>query len=186
MKFEFFDSMTSAEADNFLQEYVSTERQALEEVRRHVERSGVSVDMTLDSIEPVFGWIAARLRTLARDPDPSLPWWIRETESYQGGLLEFDEASNVLIMSASFYYGETFVHYSPTLSWGVGRGDTALKNMPVVDGFSHRLQLPPILIAENLFIDILSGSKGLEAVGQTVATWRERVDGDLHQRHVRG
>lgn len=176
MKFEFFDSLSPAEANNFLQEYLSTERRAVEELRQHAERSGVSADATLESIQPVFGWIAARLRTLSREPNRSLPWWIRKTESYRDSLFEFDEASSVLIMRASFYYGEAFVRYSSTLSWGVGRGDTALKNMPVVDGFSHNLQLPPILIAENLFTDILSGSKGLEAVGQTVETWHGKVD----------
>lgn len=176
MRFDFFDSLASADAENFLLEYLSIERRALEELRREVERDGLLADMTLPSIQPVFAWIAERLRTMPRDPDPTLPWWIREADSYRNSLFEFDQPSNVLIMRASFYYGEAFVRYSPALSWRIGRRDTALKNMPVVDGFRHKLQLPPILIAENLFIDILNGSKGLDAVGQTVEAWRQKMD----------
>jgi hypothetical protein len=176
MRFDYFDSLTPADAENFLREYLSIESRAVEDLRKEVERDGVAADMTLTSIQPVFVWIAERLRTLRRDPDPTLPWWIREAESYRNSLFEFDEPSNVLIMRASFYYGEAFVRYSSTLSWGIGRRDTALKNMPVVTGFSHKLQLPAILIAENLFIDILNDSKGPDAIGQTVEAWRQKMD----------
>lgn len=187
MRFEFFDSLTPAEAHNFLQQYLSTERGAVEELRKVAERDGVVADLTIDSIESVFGWVAGRLRAMPRDPDPSLPWWIRETESYRDSLFDFDESSSVLIMRASFYYGESFVRYSTKLSWGVGRPDTALKNMPVVDGFNHELQLPPILIAENIFIDLLSGTKGLDTVRRTVEAWKQKTTDDdfVDSRHTR-
>ena len=70
-------------------------------------------------------------------------------------LFDFDDPSKIMVLRIAYYMGECFVRNFPDLVWAVGDAYTALKNIPVVSGFRGEQEMPPMLVAENLFARVL-------------------------------
>jgi hypothetical protein len=83
-----------------------------------------------------------------------------KTEDYLHGLHDFDDPSKIIVLRFAYHMGECFVRNFPDLAWSVGEADTALRNKPVVSGFRGGQEMPPMLVAENLFRRVLSGRAG--------------------------
>jgi hypothetical protein len=116
-------------------------------------------------------WALERLNVASMLPDASLPTWITATESYQRGLFEFDEPSQSIVLRVAYYMGECFVRNFSCLVWSVGDAGSALQNMPVVTGFDHRIEMAPVLIANNLFRRVLHGSGNEHTFNVAVDRW---------------
>jgi hypothetical protein len=176
MDYGFFESSTPQEADTYLRRFLETEKSAVQEMTSDAKKSGISADFLIESVAPFLSWVLGKLKTTPRSPDQSLPEWIRKSASYQSNLFDFDEASKVLILRSAYYLGESFVRSFPMLSWATGNLDTAVKNMPVITGFRHQMEMAPMLVLENVFGGILSGSKSLVDLQKMVSTWIEKVN----------
>ncbi len=181
----FFESLTPQEADTYLRRFLETERSAVQEMISDAKKSGVSADFLIESVVPFLSWVLGKLKTTPRSPDLSLPEWIRRSTSYQSNLFDFDESSKVLILRSAYYLGESLVRSFPTLSWATGNPDTAVKNMPVVTGFRYQMELAPMLVLENVFGRILSGSKSSADLQEMVSTWVEKVNPQNKSKRIR-
>ncbi len=175
MNFQYFESLTTGEAQEFLAAYLQVEASAWDEMKDEARRNGIDPDLTLSSVPVILKWILGSVGTVAREADNRLPSWITGTSSYLKGLFDFDEASGILVIRASYYFGAAFVKEYPTLSWSIGRADTAEVNMPVVTGFSHQLELAPIMVVENLFRRVLAGRADKNAFDVAVHYWSSKV-----------
>ena len=181
MDIEFFESLSNAEAVEFLNNFLNTQRTAVQEMINDAQSEGVHADLSVESVPRVLKWVVGKLTTVARLPDETVPSWIRETDSYTSSLFDFDEASRVVTLHAGYYLGQSFVNYSELLSWGVGDSrkiggvQSAKQNMPVVKGFTFNLELGPIWVVENLSRRIIRRAAGNEAIDQAVNYWLDKV-----------
>jgi hypothetical protein len=177
MRFSFFERLSDEEARTFLRNFLNSESDPTFQMLEAAKADDLRVDFSLDSISPLFGWILARVRTMPRQPDETVPAWIRGTRSYSDGLFDFDEPSRALLMQAAFYLGESFARSSNQLSWSTGRRGTAVQGQPVVTGFTNSLELAPIMVTENLFRRILADGADPEVVDQARNAWVRSIPG---------
>jgi hypothetical protein len=181
MDFQFFESLSHAEAVVFLNNFLNTERKAVEEMIVGARSEGVHADFTVASVPPVLKWVVGKLTTVPLIPDETLPSSIRETDTYSSSLFDFDEPSRVVISRAAYYLGQSFINYSALLSWSVGdsrrigKPKTVHQNMPVVTGFTFDLELAPIWVVENLSRRIIRQAAGNEAIDRAVEYWLGKV-----------
>jgi len=140
-----------------LEGFLETEARAIEKMLIDARRDGLETDFGVESLPPLKRWALRQLKTVPQLPDPSLPTWITKTEDYHRNLFDFDDPSKIVVLRFAYYMGECFVRNFADLLWSVGDVDTALKNIPVVSGFRGGLEMPPMLVAENLFRRMLKG-----------------------------
>jgi len=67
------------------------------------------LDYTLGATVRPFQWIVPLLETVRREPDESVPDWIRAGPNYESGLYDFDRDSTDLVVAWSYHLGEAFV-----------------------------------------------------------------------------
>lgn len=172
MDWGFFESLTKAEAELFLKNFLRESGVGFERMVPDLSRNGVRSDFSLDSIALVYRWVLPKLKTSSKEPDKSLPEWLLQSESYTKYLFEFDDDSKVLILRAAYYLGESFSRASDGLSWSTGDRKAAHQNQPVVVGFENRMELPVLGVAEAIFNGLVAGTRSLEDMEQTIEKWR--------------
>lgn len=176
MDFEVFENFTDDEALRYVSGFLQVGRDRLPAFCELVSRDGLRADLSIGSIAGIAAWVSRRVVTLPLPPDPDLPHWIRDSEEYLNDNFDFDEASKSLILRLAFYYGESFVRtYEDRLSWAVGDRDTAPQGQPVVTGFMHGLQLPVLMVAENVVARLITEGEGARVPAMTVAKWASDV-----------
>lgn len=176
MNFAFFDSLTAAEAEDYLRQFLAEASRGFEEVARQAEAVGLATDYSVESIAPFMLWLLPQLSTTPVAEDSSVPTWIRQTKEYRDGLYEFTESARVMVLRSAFYLGESFVRSFPQLRWGVGDEDYAEKHMPVVAGFKHDLELAPIMVAENLYRRVICDRSTSQCIAAAVEHWTRNVE----------
>ena len=174
MNLAFFEGLSAEEAEEYKDRFLELGRAALPDLVADARRARVNADLTVSSVAAVIGWMAGLATTVARDPDPSLPEWIRSSETYERNLFDFDERSRILILRAGYYLGESFVRGHTSLYWAVGRPDTAPQGQPVVTGFAHSIEMAVLLVAENLYARLVTDGTAAE-VSRAVETWEANV-----------
>jgi hypothetical protein len=155
VNFTFFEQMSADEAHAFLAdycEYGAANAPALYRAARVADVDGFA----LSSLPLLFRSVARGATVLPRDPDPELPRWITESESYAAGLYDLGESTARSVFVLSFVLGEAFVR-AFHLRWAIGDSATAEANQPVVTGFRAGVEMAPILVAENLVRSLVQG-----------------------------
>lgn len=175
MKYELFDKMTKKEAALLLQEFLDDGRANVDLVRAHAERAGVNTDYSLESLPQFLEWVLSELRTVPRTADPEAPQWIRSTSEYERGLFDFDARSGNLLVFAAYYTGECFIRNFTQLRWASGNRDTLESNMVVVTGFSHGIEMAPMLVLENSFRRLIANPSDGRRFDSLVRVWRKHV-----------
>lgn len=175
MDFGFFEAMSRSEAEGWQTRFREVGRVALPEFIAAAASSGIKADFSIESVPVVIAWAAGQASATAREPDLSLPDWIRSSETYEKYLFDFDETSKSLILSAAYYLGESFVRGFPSLSWGIGARDTALQGQPVVGGFRGSAELPVLLVTENLFARVVADEPDGAGIEKATETWVSKV-----------
>lgn len=170
MDYQYFDSLSTIDAEAFLGHFLETECKSVDDLISKAGNDGIKADFSIESLAPVLCWIYRALRIVPQEPDESLPGWIKECISYKSNLFDFDGESKVMILRGAYYLGETFVRSSKKLYWSIGNQETAVKNMPVVRGFRHGLEMAPMLVVENVYGRIFSGA-GTEADIETMISY---------------
>ncbi|HVT29743.1 MAG TPA: hypothetical protein VHE81_17125, partial [Lacipirellulaceae bacterium] len=150
-----FDNLSAKEAQTVLSEFLEDGRANIDIVIAHANRAGVRCDYTIESLEPFLHWARSEMHTLAKNPDVSVPEFIRSTEDYQRGLFDFDDRSKNLLCFSAYYFGECFVRNFAQLRWAAGNIEYAEANMPVVTGFLHDHELAPVWVLNNIFRRII-------------------------------
>lgn len=173
MNFRFFASLTRAEAQQFLVDFLSTETKALRPFLWRASQDGIHCDFTFTSIGQLLGWAFTQVVTVRREPDDLLPAWITETSSYNRSLFDVAEESKPLLLRGSYYLGQTFVVQCPRLRWAVGDRSTTEQNMPVIAGFLSGSELAPLLVTENLFLRFRADGQPPTIIDDAVACWRQ-------------
>jgi hypothetical protein len=175
MDFEFFEKLSKRKAHAFLQRFLKVESSNIKQTLAWCVADGIKTDYSTKSISPFMRWILKRLVTVPLKPDPAVPRWIRNTDSYAKSLFEFDESSRILTMQAAYYLGESFVKNHNTLRWDTGDIKTAEGNTPVVVGFQHGLELGPILVADNLLRRVAAEPQKAADFEKAVEYWNSMV-----------
>jgi hypothetical protein len=175
MNFAFFENLTHEEAGAYLDRFLELGRRARPAFAAAAGRNGVRADGSLESIGELARWVAGTVMTILLEPDPDLPDWIRESESYEANLFGFDEQSKTVLLRMAFYLGEAFVRAYPQLRWAVGQPDTAPQGQPVVTGFSSTLELPALLVTENIIARVIAGGEPDGGAEKAVAYWTASV-----------
>lgn len=175
MDYELFQSMSKVEAGEFLDSFLKLGNQRCVDTLNASTHFTVEIDFSLESLTPVLTSVLATLRTMPKEPDPTLPKFIRESDTYKQNLFEFDECSKPVILAAAYYLGECFVRNYCSLSWGVGNSRFHQCNMPVVKGFRMNQELPVILVTENIFGSIFAGMNDVSSIGATIGAWKDSV-----------
>jgi len=168
-----FQSVSKKEASEYLESFLEFGRTRCVETLEANTHFTIEVDFSIESIVPILNELLNVLKTVPKDPDPTLPEFIRQSDTYKQNLFEFDEPSKPIIFAASYYLGEAFIRRYQNLSWGIGNPKFHQCNMPVVKGFSSKLELPVILVGENIFGSIFSGMDGIESINTTIETWKK-------------
>jgi len=175
MNFQFFESLTKKEANDYLEEFLLFgQEQGLDLLEENLHFT-VDLDFDMESLPSVLKMLVGIVKTVPRDPDDLLPLWIRKTSTYTKGLFDFDEQSKSIVMAAAYYLGETFVKNFNKLSWATGNTDYAEGNMPVVTTFKYDIEMAPILISENMFSGIISGIRSTDSIDSVIAAWKADV-----------
>lgn len=166
-----FETLTKEEARKVLGNFLELESKAVHDMLSTASAEGIDGGFSVGSVVPVLEWVVAKLNTVPKEPDETLPWWIRECDSYVEGLFEFDRPSEVLVLRAAYYMGESFVRNFELLSWSTGNPETVEHNMPVVIGFQDGMEMAPVMIVRNLTRRILSGRGAGEDIKHVVDKW---------------
>jgi hypothetical protein len=175
VNFAFFEGLTDEQAEECLHEFLREGEDALPVLIAEALADGIAAHLSVESVPRMIGVVERRVTTQALDPDPDIPAWIRESETYEENLFDFSDESKRLLAAAAFYFGEAFVGGYPNLRWGVGDRRTAVQAQPVVDGFSHGLELAVLLVTENVVArGVHDGSSEREAE-RAVASWRAHI-----------
>jgi hypothetical protein len=144
---------------------------------RRAQSTGVSVDFGTATLPAVLNWAYAQLGFVPRPIDESIPEWLAENPSIlHQALLDFDEPSRHIVLTMSFYFGESFVRtFTPQLHWATGDRAAAHMNMPAVAGFNSGLEIPTILTTESMFKKAFASSDRLALSSEAVSEWVRRV-----------
>lgn len=175
MDFKFFERLSRSEARRFLDNFLRVESAGFALLRNEAEKDGVKCDLSLSSIVELLTWLGKNVSSTPRDPDLTLPVWIRETDSYSRGLFDLTKESSIATMRMAYYFGESFVHQFEPLEWGIGNVNFAQQNQPVVTGFRGGMELPVVMVTENLVRGLSSGEPPSVAA-KAVETWASFVD----------
>jgi hypothetical protein len=173
MDYQFFQSLSLKDATEYLRRFIDFESRAMEEVTKEAHNAGLKLDYSVRGLPTILKWIMHRIH-ISRLPVPlSEPEWIRQ--SHKDGIIEFDEASKILILRAAYYLGECFVRTFPSLRWTTGNPEYMEKNLPAVAGFRAGNEMAPMMVVESLFGRIL-GDDGPETdIDRAVDTWVENA-----------
>lgn len=171
MKVRIFDAMTSEEAAEYLADFLAFGRNKGVHILEEKLQFTTDLNFKIESLSAILKALVPILKTVPRSPDPGVPEFIRNTEDYHKGLFDFDDESNMVLLAAAYYLGETFVKAFPHLKWSTGNVDYLQANSPVVTGFRYNKELPVILVAENIFSSIVSGTREEESVDSVVEAW---------------
>lgn len=174
MNFGFFESLTRADAEAFLERFLDVESSVAPMFLASLSRELSVQEYSIDSVAPALRFISSQISTFKKNPDDHLPDWITTSPSYARGLFEFDDASKVLILRGAHYLGESFVRTIPHLKWSTGHPDTAEQNMPVVTGFQSSLEMAPMLIVENLFRRMIADNAEPAVIDVAVDFWKSK------------
>jgi hypothetical protein len=175
MDFKFFETLSQDQAQKFLTNFLTIESQAIGELLSAAESEGLVLTLATSSVRSLFEWVATKLRIFAKAPDTSLPRWITASDSYNHGLFVFDEPSKVLILRTAYFLGASFVTEYPQLKWSTGNRETALQNMPVISGFRSSVEMPPMLVAENLLSRIVGKGASIPIVDTAIGCWVAKI-----------
>ena len=170
MRFTFFESLTRQEAQAFLRRFCEVEREAITADTNVFRQTAPGVQFALDRLPAIFERCAKDLSLVPVPTPPDLPDWIASSLPHKDGFFEFDPSSAAVVLRVAFYMGECFVQVS-TLSWGIGKRNTAVQNQPVVKGFENGLELSPLLVSENIFRRILDGADASIETSETMDFW---------------
>jgi hypothetical protein len=168
-------AMSRPQARKNLADFLDFGARSMDDFLTEVRRGGIDARYDTASLPAVLIWTLQRMETTPKLPDMSLPEWIRNTESYRNGLLDFTSASETRLLKAAYYKGECFKRTHRSLSWSTGDQRSYEANMPVVAGFRNRLELPPITVVRNIFMRIIADGAGHEDAAEAVEVWEGYV-----------
>ena len=175
MNFAFFEQLSPEDAERYKARFLEVGKETVADLARDASERGITADFSVDSVPPVVEWLVSLASTVPLAPDPALPEWIRSSDSYERNLFDFDERSKVLVLRGAYYLGESFVRGHTSLRWAVGQSDTAPQGQPVVSGFTHHMELPVLLVAENLFARAVADESALADIARAVASWEANI-----------
>jgi hypothetical protein len=176
MEFEFFEHLSKRDAKALLQRFIEVESSHFPEIVKQCAAQRIKLDFSIKSLEPFICWVLKKMTTVSKKPDPAVPEWIRNTESYTKNLFDFDEASGVLILRTAYYLGETFVRSYGGLQWGIGRWSNT--NRPVVRGFLKGMELPPILVTDTLLSAVIGSPSRKGEIKECLDCWKDLAPTD--------
>ncbi|MFT3823540.1 MAG: hypothetical protein QM731_06445 [Chitinophagaceae bacterium] len=174
MDYAFFEKLSKQQAVAYLNSFRNEVGKDFLSLYSQLEEAGIPVDYSFNSLEQVFVWAIAQMKTIPRKEDENVPEWIRKTESYQKGLFSFDEPSRILISRVAYYLGECFIKNYQQLSWTTGDTNYMGANMPAVAGFKKKMELSPLVIAENLVSRIVKGGK-ISDIEAMIKSWQNSL-----------
>lgn len=172
MDFDFFDRLSVPDASRFLQVFLEEEDAGFSSMKKKLSQFGINTEFSLKNIEAVLIWIFGELKAFPDTPDELLPDWIKSSSSYLQSLFSFDEDSNILLMRGAYFLGESFVRDNSKLRWAVGNLDSAVKNMPVVTGFKHSMEMSPLMVLENVYKRMIVEGGSTDSISKLVKTWK--------------
>lgn len=175
VNYQLFESLSESDAEVYLGRFLTAGREALGPLTRDAAQRGVNADLSIASLVPVFEWLTGLASAVPLESDPRVPEWIRATPEYARNLFDLDEGSKVLALRGAFYLGEAFRVSHPGLSWAVGRAETAPQGQPVVTGFKFAMEMPVLLVSENLFARVLAGEPAGPVVSAVIAAWNAKI-----------
>lgn len=170
MNFSYFEGLDKKEAKEYFDHFLLEAKDGFLSIVPDLVHNGITVDYSIGSISPVFMWVKSQLIIIPEKSDQNLPSFIRESEIYIKGLYSFDEMSKILVLRASYYFGECFVRSYSQLSWAIGNKKTAEQNQPVVTGFKYKMELAVLLVCENLMRSLVEG-EGEPRIERTINAW---------------
>jgi len=165
---EFFIKLKTSEARLFLKNYLEESSKGFNSITPDLIEENIPFDYTLESLPLVLEWFSKRMVKIPEKPDYNLPSWITETIDYNEGLYHFDEFSNILILRASYYWGESFVR-NTNLKWDIGKSKE-YKNQPVLKKFIRNIEMAPFQICTNLIRNLVI-SDPYEKIKTCIDTW---------------
>lgn len=165
MNFDFFNSLSIREAEDFLEQFLQTESFTVNldySSWKKLSEKGLSNAL----------WEYCKDLEIEENDHTPVPDWIRASSTFQKFNFEFGDIASKKLLRASYILGEWFCRNHENLKWGIGDKETALKNMPVVKGFRQDLELAPLLVTENLAARISSSDEGKEIFEIAVQKWK--------------
>jgi hypothetical protein len=167
----FFEKLSQDEARAFLERFLNLESSHIKETVKQCAAEGIIMDYSMKSIPPFLRWLLTKLKKIQKEPNRAVPKWLRNHEVYVKNLFDFDEPSGILVVRAGYYLGESFVRSHGSLRWGTGDIEIAHANMPVVTGFENGMEMPPVIVADNLLATLSPGHKWTIEIKECLEAW---------------
>jgi hypothetical protein len=174
VNYGFFESLTPEEAQTYFERFLAVEREALEEMRPAAAARGLELDYSVSSLADVVKWMMEAAHVVRVPVPESEPWWIRQ--AHADGLIEFDDDTKTMILRAAYYLGECFARL-PRLHWTTGDLEYIQQKMPVIAGFQDGCELPPLVVAEVLFVRVVGRGLPVAQVNTTIDVWLKKCPG---------
>jgi hypothetical protein len=171
MKFEVFEKMSPEDAQDCLAGFLDFGSNRGRQLLEGSLPPTVELSFEVSTLRLLLKSLLPLLKIVPRDPDLTVPDFIRQTEDYQKGLFDFDEPTKPVVLAAAYYFGESFIRKFTQLKWATGNIEYLQANMPVVSGFAHNIEMAPILIVENIFTGIIAGSRNETSIDIAIDTW---------------
>jgi hypothetical protein len=169
MQFEKFQTMTALEATDFLGKFRENGELLLRQ-----RKIDVSV-MSADDLALGLAQLASQTLRVVLPTDLSIPQSIRNTQAYRDNAWEFTPESRPLVIAGGYLLGEWFHRTFENLSWSTGNQAFLTGGMPVIVGFRSNKEMPPLLIAENLFHRFQQQRDSSEIFETTIGKWVSNI-----------
>ena len=169
MNYAFFEALSPDQAAAYLTAFLNAEREALTAWQPLAGRDGVEFDFAMTTLPGVLKWMVANVHGHWVPLGEDEPEWIRQ--AHPQGAFEFDEDSKSIILRAAYYLGECFARL-PGHRWSTGNTQYVQHNMPVITGFRNDLELPPLVVMDNVAAKIHEDGKPLSKVDSMVDVWK--------------
>jgi hypothetical protein len=175
MNWDYFASLSQNEARSELEAFIANGSSTNVKLLRAANLDHIGNSFSTTNARALLTWAAPFATSVAVSPPNDLPDWLRNVHEQHYGFSELNAHTKILTLRCAYFLGQSFVAEFPSLNWTTGNNETALANMPVVAGFLHDMELPPILVVENLFSRAIDDSSSISDIDTTVDKWLELV-----------
>jgi hypothetical protein len=183
-----YEWMTSSQAADALDEFLTERAAAMQHLRSELITDGLDpddvLDCTLGTVPPVWEWVTARAADLGVDPhaledDPTRPAW--PSWARYGMLVDPHPPAATIRLVDGFtsYLAQMITTAVPVARWQVGQhriSDYPMRNRPVLAAGGHEVFLPAFplygVYQSAQGRDPMSGTEMLHHVRRTISSLR--------------
>jgi hypothetical protein len=174
-----FRELTSKQARQQYEWFLSQIPVRLEELRLLIEPYGLSLNYTRESLPALGRWFELQVETRPRTPEEMAAERLKEPAWLEGYVKPwvFTERTFSICIDTGIYFAELLRHFHPHLQWDLvlkPKNDADLHE-PVLVGFPGRVRLNPTRIIRVLAYKVVDGESAAAELPRLLRTWEAQA-----------